>query len=241
MGPETIHQESTATRGRTATRGQRPADAHQTATRRSRTRDRHRGRVGRSTTWVRTQRRRGPPQLERHRPQGVLRRPDGLWTGAPRRWGANHSRHPMRRTRSSRDRPPTGCGERWARGVGQLDGAESGDRGCASTSSLGDAAGWDVTGAEHPLVSATTALGAWAPPGRDGGTVGAAWVGLSQGEGPRPRRRAAAREPAWRAVAPRCEEVTDRRPGTPTPRVQAVRWWRRTTPTPSHRSKPWSH
>jgi hypothetical protein len=196
VGPETIHQESTATRGRTATRGQRPADAHQTATRRSRTRDRHRGRVGRATTWVRTQRRRGPPQLERHRPRGVLRRPDGFLTGAPRRWGANHSCHPVRRPRSSRDRPPTGCGGQWARGVGQLDGAESGDRGCASTSSLGDAAGWDVTGAEDLLVSATTALGAWAPLGRDGGTVGAAWVGLSQGEGPRPRRRAAAREPA---------------------------------------------
>ncbi len=76
--------------------------------------------------------------------------------------------HPVRRPRSSRDRPPTGCGGQWARGVGQLDGAESGDRGCASRSSLGDAAGWDVTGAEHLLVSATTALGAWAPPGRDG-------------------------------------------------------------------------
>ncbi len=45
------------------------------------------------------------------------------------------------------------------------------------------------------------------------GTVGAAWVELSQGEGPRPRRRATAREPAWRAVAPRCEEVTARRRG----------------------------
>lgn len=165
IGPETIHQASTSTRGRTSTRPQPPVapraigatpppTAGFPAAPVRRSRDRHRGRVGRCDArralqplpadgppGLRTQRRCGPLQPDRHRPRGLLRRPDGPLTGTPQPSGglnrpgsrddpavtlAERSPHPPSAEHSRLADPPPRSSARG--GVGQLDGAEPDDR-----------------------------------------------------------------------------------------------------------------